>query len=105
MRARFSTWACMQVADSGPGNDAAGNAEARARARQGRKRIAVAAEALANAADVRIVDVPKSDAVFALLGAPCRVEKAAAHAVAGTAGGQAWHVHSQVCRHIGTSLL
>ena len=61
----------MQVADSGPGNDAAGSAEARARARQGRKRIAVAAEALANAADVRIVDVPKSDAVFALLGAPC----------------------------------
>lgn len=40
------------------------------RARQGRKRIAVAAEALANAADVRIVDVPKSDSVFALLGAP-----------------------------------
>lgn len=64
----------MQVADSGPGADSGGNAEARARARQGRKRIAVAAEALANAADVRIVDVPKSDAVFALLGAPFRVE-------------------------------
>ena len=59
-----------QVADSGPATDSAGNAEARARARQGRKRIAVAAEALANAADVRIVDIPKSDAVFALLGAP-----------------------------------
>jgi len=41
----------------------------RARARQVRKRIAVAAEALASAADVNIVDVPKSDAVLALLGA------------------------------------
>jgi len=52
------------VADAGRGGRCGG-----ARARQVRKRIAVAAEALASAADVNIVDVPKSDAVLALLGA------------------------------------
>ena len=54
-------------------------AQKRQDAAQAKKRIAIAAEALTNASNVKIPNIPKNDAVLKLFGAPLHLEFCTRH--------------------------